>query len=270
MLDILFYPLIAIGRIGLGFLTIAVFVILFAASEFAFRLGRRTADRQEPTESMRSSVGFITGGMLGLFAFLLGISFSLSAARYDLRRQSVLDEANAIGTAWLRAGMVGGQEGADIQRILRDYTTLRIAFVEAATDPALERQIIDRTNTMQTGIWTLAVRVTERAPTAISAIFIASINDMFDLATTARRNFGHGVPPYVLRLVFVVALMSVGAMGYQFGINRNRQPIVSALLLITWTMTMVLVVDIDAPRAGSVRVDPSPLIWTLESWGPPK
>ncbi len=270
MLDTLFYPLIAIAAYGLVHLAVAMFVILFAASEFAYRLGRRTATRREPTESMRSSVGFITGGMLGLFAFLMGITFSLSSARYDLRRQSVLDEANAIGTAWLRAGMVGGQEGADIQRVLRDYTALRIEFVKADADPAQEQRVIAQTNTMQTQIWSLAVRVAERTPTPITTIFMTSLNDMFDLATTNRRNFDRGVPGYVLRLVFIVAVLSVGAMGYQFGINRNRQIIVSALLLVTWTMTIVLVIDIDSPRAGGVRVDPSPLIWTLESWEPAK
>ncbi len=270
MLDILFYPLLAVSRIGLWALAVTIFAILLGAKEFAYRLGRRTADHHEPTDTMRSAVGFITGGMLGLFAFLMGISFSLSSARYDQRRESVLNEANAIGTAWLRAGMVGGQEGADIQRILRDYTSVRIEFVQAAADPAREQQIIGQTNTMQTEIWTLAVQVAQRAPTPVSTIFMTSLNDMFDLATTARRNFNRGVPTYVLRLVFIVAMLSVGAMGYQFGINRNRQPIVSALLLITWTLTIVLVLDIDAPRAGSVRVDPSPLIWTLESWGPAK
>ena len=94
------------------------------------------------------------------------------------------------------------------------------------------------------------------------------MNAMFDLATTTRRNARHGVPPYVLHLAFAVAMLSVAAMGYQFGLHGHRQLGITALLLLTWTLSMSLVLDIDSPSRGSVRISPDPLIWTLESWGP--
>ena len=99
---------------------------------------------------------------------------------------------------------------------------------------------------------------------------ITSVNEMFDLATTNRRNFQHGVPPYVLRLVVAVAVavLSVGAMGYQLGIHGHRQLVVTMLLLATWTMALALVLDIDSAGQGSVRVSPATMIWTMESWGP--
>ena len=76
------------------------------------------------------------------------------------------------------------------------------------------------------------------------------------------------MPPYVLRLVVAVAVLSVGAMGYQLGIHGHRQLVVTMLLLATWTMALALVLDIDSAGQGSVRVSPATMIWTMESWGP--
>ena len=91
---------------------------------------------------------------------------------------------------------------------------------------------------------------------------------MFDLALTSRRNFHNGVPSYVLRLLMVVSMLGVGAMGYNFGINGARQLIITGLLLLAWTAAIVLVVDIDSSGIGAIRVDPTPLLWTQQGFGP--
>jgi hypothetical protein len=205
--------------------------------------------------------------MLGLFAFLLGVMFSLAGDRYEKRRQSVLDEANAIGTVWLRAELVA-PEGAGIRARLRDYLPLRVETVRGIATEAEMARVVAETARLQGEIWALVATAAARTPTAVVGSLIASVNEMFDLATTNRRNFHHGVPPYVLRLVIAVAVLSVGAMGYQFGIHGHRQLVVTMLLLATWTLALALVLDIDSAGQGSVRVSPAPMIWTLEGWGP--
>ena len=206
--------------------------------------------------------------MLGLFAFLLGVAFSMASSRYDMRRQSVLDEANAIGTVWLRAQMVGGAEGTQIQTLLRDYTALRIAAVRELGHADQQTRINQDTNAVQTRIWALATTVARAAPTPISGLLASASNEMFDLALTSRRNFHNGVPSYVLRLLMVVSMLGVGAMGYNFGINGARQLIITGLLLLAWTAAIVLVVDIDSSGIGAIRVDPTPLLWTQQGFGP--
>ena len=255
---------------NLGWVGVIVFLLLLAADEICFRVGTRAATRHDPTEGMKTSVGLVTGGLLALFAFLLAITFSLASSRYEQRRQSVLDEANALGTAWYRAEMVGGEEGPAIQALLRDYIQVRIAAVRDVTSDADEARVVAQTNALQSQIWSIAVRVTQRAPTPITSIFMASLNQVFDLATVNRRNLLHGVPEYVMRLVLVVAILAVASMGYNFGIQRKRQFTTTCLLLLVWTLAIVLILDVDSPRHGTVRLSPAPLVWTMESWGPAK
>lgn len=267
MPDFLFQPLHWLAGASLSALAVVLFLLLLSSLEICYRLGRRAVQAVPASDGLKTATGIVTGGMLGLFAFLLGVMFSLAADRYEKRRQSVLDEANAIGTAWLRAGLVA-QEGPAIREHLRDYLPLRLETVQGVPSGDEWSRVVAETHRLQNEIWALVMVAAERNPTPVMATVVASFNEMFDLATTNRRNFRQGVPPYVLRLVIVVAVLSVAAMGYQFGIHGHRQLVVTVLLLATWTLAMGLVLDIDSARQGSVRVDPAPLVWTLQGWGP--
>ncbi len=268
MLDLPFAPLAWLADISLGALAVVLFLLLLAVVEAGFRLGHRATRIAPATEGQRQATAVVTAGMLGLFAFLLGIMFSLAADRYETRRQGVLDEANAIGTAWLRSSLAG-EHAAALRAHLRTYIPLRIEAARGIPTAEDDRRIAEATNRLQTEIWTLTTRIATDAPNAISGSVVNAMNAMFDLATTTRRNARHGVPPYVLRLVLAVAVLSVGALGYQFGIHAHRQPAITALLLLTLTIAVCLVLDIDSPTQGSIHTNPAPLIWTLESWGAP-
>ena len=267
MSDLLFQPLHWLADANIAARAAALFLLMLAALELCYRLGRNAVLAAPAGEGLKTATGIVTAGMLGLFAFLLGVMFSLASDRYEKRRQSVLDEANAIGTVWLRAELVM-PEGAVIRARLRDYLPLRVETVRGIATEAEAARVVAETARLQGEIWAQVAIVAARTPTAVVGSLITSVNEMFDLAATNRRNFQHGVPPYVLRLVVAVAVLSVGAMGYQLGIHGHRQLVVTMLLLATWTMALALVLDIDSAGQGSVRVSPATMIWTMESWGP--
>lgn len=246
----------------------AIFVLLNCARWAGYRVGRSVHTRHPDDEAASTAVGFVTGGLLMLFAFILGIALSMASTRLEARRDSVLNEANAIGTAWLRAGLVDGPEGGHIQRLLRDYTEVRIAAVRGMTSQEQENQTNIRTNQLQGAIWSDVQTIARRAPNPITASLTAAVNDTFDLALTNRRNFASHVPPVIVRLLLIVSVLAVGAMGYHFGLAGSGQMVISTLLLVVWTASIVLVADIDNPRAGQVRIDPAPLVWTLQGFGP--
>jgi len=249
-----------------------ILLLLLASLEFGVQFGKFVARRHTPTDGEKSSVNFATAGMMGLLAFLLGVSLSMASDRYQQRRDSVLAEANAIGTAWLRATVgTTSTEGEALQRLLREYTEVRIAIVVGSSDPAKNDEgLLQRTNRLQSEIWTIARTVAERSPTPISGLLLSSLNEMIDLSLTNRRNFNTHVPPYILRLLLTVSVFAVGAVGYGFGLVGSRQPGLSVLLLGVWTLAIVLIVDIDRPQTGEVRIDPGPLVWTLQGFGPAK
>jgi len=262
-----------LGRLTNGDLHLAglfVLLLLLASLEFGVQFGKFVARRHTPTDGEKSSVNFATAGMMGLLAFLLGVSLSMASDRYQQRRDSVLAEANAIGTAWLRAAVATGAEGEAMQRLLRDYTETRIAVVRGSRDPAETERLNQRTNSLQNEIWQIARTVAERSPTPISGLLLSSLNEMIDLSLTNRRNFTSHVPAYVLRLLLTVSIFAVGAVGYGFGLVGSRQPGLSVMLLGVWTLAIVLIIDIDRPQSGEVRIDPAPLVWTLQGFGPAK
>ncbi len=206
--------------------------------------------------------------MVGLLAFLLGISLSMASGRYEARRDSVLAEANAIGTTWLRAGLVGGTEGPAIQRTLRDYTRLRIDTINGGETPAEVDRMYLRASALQNDMWQAVQRVAERAPTPVTDLLAASLNETIDLSLVNRRNFSSNVPTYVIRLLVLVSLLTMGAIGYGFGVAGGRQIVMSVLFLFIWTIAIALIVDIDRPRSGGIRVGTTPLVWTLQGFGP--
>ena len=268
--DTLFASLNGLANGNLHLAGLFVLLLLLLALEVGVQLGKFTARRHAPTDSEKSSVNFATAGMMGLLAFLLGVSLSMASDRYQQRRDSVLAEANAIGTAWLRATVATGAEGEAMQRLLRDYAETRIAVVRGSSDPAEVDRLNQRTNSIQNELWQMARTVAERSPTPISGLLLSSLNEMIDLSLTNRRNFTSHVPAYVLRLLLTVSVFAVGAVGYGFGLVGSRQPGLSVLLLGVWTLAIVLIIDIDRPQSGQVRISPAPLVWTLQGFGPAK
>src|SRR5215472_15454962 len=104
----------------------ALFVMQLVVHEVGYRVGRRYAvSRDAPAEG----VGVVTGAVLGLLAFVLALTLSFANARFDERRAGTLAEANAIGTAWLRAKAIGQPRGDEIARLLEEYAKARMAFV---------------------------------------------------------------------------------------------------------------------------------------------
>jgi hypothetical protein len=268
--DTLFRFLVGLTNGNLHLAAVLILLLLLGALEIGVQIGKFVSRRRTPTDGERSSVNFSAAGMMGLLAFLLGVSLSMASDRYQQRRDSVLAEANAIGTVWLRAGVGTGAEGETMRRLLRDYTETRIAAVVGSPDSGQTERLNQRTNALQSELWTIARGIAERAPTPISGLLLSSLNDMIDLSLTNRRNFTSHIPPYIRRLLLTVSIFSVGAVGYGFGLVGIRQAALSVMLLGTWTLAIVLIIDIDRPQTGEVRIDPAPLVWTLQGFGPSK
>ena len=138
-----------------------IFLCLILASEIGYQTGR-WSERSHPHRDREvSGIGSITTGMFGLLAFCLGLTISIAQDRYESRRELVVQEANAIGTAWLRARLAGGEEGPAILADVEEYANVRLAYVAAETRDA-EPPLIARTNDLQTDIWKHVQALTQR------------------------------------------------------------------------------------------------------------
>jgi hypothetical protein len=244
-----------------------IFVTLMAATEIGYRLGCRFGRDKDsmPSEKREKGVGIITSAMLALVAFVMAISISMADSRFDTRRKVILEEANAISTASLRAQHVSGVQGEAIIKLLQEYARLRIDFIAAGEDQERLKKIYEETVLLQQRIWDHASAVAANAPTPITALLLGSLNQMFDLAATQRWAFEVRVPFNVIRFLHFVSLLTMGVMGYFFSLNQYRHLILTSLLIFALTASMLLIIDLDKPRGGDIQAEQAPLIWTLES-----
>ena len=226
-MNAVFVWLLSAGTVVLG---LAIFLILALASEVGYRFGRRRGAAL--TEGADHAVtATLTSGMVGLLAFILGLTINFAENRYEARRELVVTEANAIGTAWLRANLVGGPEGAVISSLVRQYAQTRLDFTRASADRPLDG-LNARTSEVTRQIWEQAGQVARKAPTPITATLVTALNEMFDSAQAQRFAFLGETPDAILDMMILGGVIAIGAMGYETGLRGPRQPVLTSLLLV--------------------------------------
>ena len=241
------------------------FLLQWLAQAVGAWLGRRHASRgAAPAEG----VGVVVGGMLGLLAFVLALTLSFATTRFEERRQGTLMEANALGTAWLRAKAIGHPRGEDLATLFEEYTKLRADFITAPADREVVRAINDQTSALQNRIWEHVTVIVREKPDPVSTSLMAATNEVFDRSTAERLAFGQSMPPQMVWLLMSIAVLSIGALGYQLGLRGLSLPILSMLLIGMWTSVIVVILDLSAPRIGSLRSSAAVYYWTLDGFAP--
>jgi len=263
MLNLYSQSLAALLGAGFAALFAAIFAMQFVALECGFRLGLRQHRRSG--EQVKDGVSTLTAGMVGLLSFTLGLTIGFAETRFEARRDSVLTEANTIGTAWLRAGLLGGDNGTNLRHLIETYANTRLAFAQA-DNAATAVHDVALGNTQQTAIWNLSSDAARANPTPITALVLASLNDMIDASLSERFTFTSGLPAQVGLMLLAGSVLALGATGFQLGLDGRRRLALTALLLAMWTGGMTVTADLSNPRLGEIRATARPLIWTIQGF----
>jgi hypothetical protein len=226
--------------------------------EIAYRLGRRGSGAE--AEGDDGVGGVLVGSMLALLAFLLAVTMGFAADRFDSRRQNVLDEANFIRTTFLRAGYLPEPYQTDVRALLEEYVPLRI--VEEGAPPDVLAANIERSEEIQVELWRQAELVaTELEQTDITALFVESVNDVITIhEVRLTAGIYARVPDTVILFLLILALISVGMVGYGAGTAGKHHLLAATLLILALGGTLTLVVDLDRPREGLLQVSQRPLM----------
>ncbi len=240
-------------------------VLLFAAQVLAREIGYRIGRRYASTRAAQADgIGIVVTSILGLLAFVLALTLSFASTRFDERRAGTLAEANAIGTAWLRAEAIGGPRALAIARLLRAYAVVRADFIRAPRDAAAIAALNQRTQDLQNEIWGHMAALLRDRQDPVAAGFMAAVNDVFDTATQERFFYEFSVPAPLFWLLLAMALIGMTALGVQLGL-KGRQPRALAILLtILWTLVLVDILDLAAARVGEVRTSALVYDWTIQ------
>src|SRR4030042_3504694 len=154
--------------------------VLLVAKEFGFRVKERMRPGSDNIEE--ADIALIVGAVMTLLALLLGFTYAMSQGRFEARRQLVVEEANAIGTTYLRAKTLPEPRSSEIQELLRQYVALRGEIARMTDDtPEKIREIDNRSKQLHSLIWSHAPALARESPNAITSIFLQALHEMIDL-----------------------------------------------------------------------------------------
>jgi hypothetical protein len=231
-------------------------LLLFAFSELGFQLGRR----QGVSKDGRDPSFILEGAAFTLLALLLGFSFSMALGRYDARRSTLMREANAIATTFSRAELLDGKTAATVREGLRNYVADRLAFARADAQPQQRATADTESLQLQRTLWELADRSAQRdSHSTMVPLFLASLNDTINLSAEQRAVLSNHIPDVVIVWLLLIALIAAAMLGYGFGREGRRALIFKALFALMIALVFGLVLDLDRPQRGIIRVNLAPL-----------
>jgi len=230
-----------------------LFVGMIALLEWGRRLGRRHQGKDE--ERARAGLGAVEGAVFALMGLLVAFTFSGAASRFDARRQLIVEEANSIGTAWLRLDLLPPAAQPELRDLFRRYVDLRLAVYEKLPDLEAALADLDKANALQGVIWSNAVAASQQSPTPLAAQLIPALNQMFDIAATRTASARMHPPPIIFVLLGVLALMSSLLAGYAMAGGKTRSWIHLIGFALIMATTVYVILDLEFPRLGIIRVD---------------
>ena len=244
---------------------LATVAVVLLAVEGGFRLGQYRRRRSEQED--RPPVGEMVAATLGLLAFMLAFTFGLAASRFDVRRGLVIDEANAIGTTSLRAGLLPEPYRTDVRNLLREYVDVRLEAVQ----PDKLSQSINRSEELHARLWAQAVAVGEKNPGSIVVgLFIGSLNEVIDLhAKRLALGVRNRIPGTIWTALYFVAIIGTSVMGYHAGLAGSGRSLAHPALVLAFSAVMTLITDLDRPQEGLLRVSQQPMIDLQRTMIPP-
>jgi hypothetical protein len=220
--------------------------LLLPAMIVLLEVGRRL--RRQHADAVVSSA--IEGAIFGLFGLLLAFTFSGAVSRFDTHRQLLTQEANDIGTAYLRLDLLPAQAQPELRQLFRDYTTSRLHLYDAVGE-----EISPETVRLQREIWqrSTAGAMSQGANPDATKLLLPAINDMIDITSTRQNAFNMHPPDVVYWLLFVFSGGAALMAGYSMKAGP-RDWMYSIALALAVTLTVYTILDVEYPRRGLIRL----------------
>jgi hypothetical protein len=227
---------------------------LFLALLGMIELGRRLGiSKRARHGTVGEGLGAVEGAVFGLLGLLIAFTFSGAASRFDDRRALIIEEANDIGTAWLRISAVPPEAQPALREKFREYADARIAIYRALPDVNAALGQLARANAIQGEIWALAVPAAQAGHASAPLLLLPAINSMFDIANTRFWSTRIHPPPVIFVLLVSLALCCGLFAGYGMaGAHRNWLYMLGFSLVLSGAVFVI--VDIEFPRLGVIRL----------------
>ena len=240
--------------------------ILFGVSTILFLLivevGYRIARKRQTSidEATKAWFTAIYSAILAMLGLLLGFSYSMAQQRFEARKQLVVEEANAIGTTYLRAQWLPEPYRGDVTKLLRQYVDARLPKdLESRNIDELVQNVSVLSERLLDQLWVHAVEVAKKNPTPVVSLFLSALNETIDLHAKRLAQFQNRVPESVLLLLYLFTSVAMLITGYGSGLRPQRivLPIVAMVLLVS--TALYVIVDLERPQ-GLITVSQESMI----------
>lgn len=233
---------------------VASLIVLWCAARFGWSWRKRRPLMDEE----RDDFGVVQNATLTLLGLLIGFSFSMAISRYDLRKHYEEEEANAIGTEYVRADLLGEGEAQSVKADLKNYVDLRVTFYKTR-DRKLQRQIDLDTARLQTKMWSEVEQQARIQPTALTALVVAGMNDVLNSQGYTQAAWWNRIPVSAWILLAIIAICGNFLVGYGARVADRKARFLFVLPLIL-SITFFLIADMDSTRGGLIRLEPRDLL----------
>lgn len=238
-----------------------VFIAMLVLLEAGRRIGMR--DYAKHPENAGKGLGPLEGAVFGLMGLMIAFTFSGAGSRFDAKRRLIADEANAIGTAYLRLNLLPAGAQPKLRESFRQYLDSRLDFYRSLADDAAAAKVAnDRAASLQDGIWNQAVEATrqvsrEANANAITSLVLQSLNEMIDITTTRTVALRLHPPAPVYWMLVVLVLSCSLLAGYQSAARKTRSWVHVLGFAVIVAVSILLILDYEYPRTGLIRIDPT-------------
>ena len=237
-------------------LAVGLFVVIGGSAVAGVVVGGFLRERQH---NVKESSGVLQGALLGFMGLVLAFGLSLALGRYESRRAAVVDDANTIGTAYLRAQSLPEPLRSRSMSLLVRYTDTEIELTHVVPGSEASRRTVAEGSALQRPLWAAAVQAVQQQPQATAPrLYEDSLNEMIDQQTVRVSGLNNRVPTEVLLLEVLGAALAMFLLGLHVGVlGRSFLPVLLASGLVTGLLFVTF--DLDRPTRGRITISDTPL-----------
>ena len=244
-----------VGALPLWVVYLLTVLLLLLALEGGYLLGAFFQKRW-PDQSA-SDVNTMVAASLAFLGFLLAFIIGMAVSLFNERLHLVIDEANAIGTTYLRAGFVEEPIASESRQLLREYVDQRLAL----TEPGQFDKAIARSQQIQDELWSRAEILANDAPNPVTSLYISALNEMIDIHTERTIiRFYVRIPRSVLLGVYMVAVLTMVLIGVQGSYSGKRNYLALIVMVLILSMVFLIIIDLDNPSRGLIQIPQKALL----------
>jgi hypothetical protein len=240
---------------------VLILVGSLSISWFAAWIGGSFGKRKTGQDEGYDELMFLLGGTLTLLGLIIGFTFSMAVSRYDQRKAYEEQEANAIGTEYVRAELLPPTDASRVRALLKTYLDLRIQQYQTRNMLEL-RQIDAQTAQLQTQMWSTVVKPGKEQQSPVTALAVSGMNDVLNSQGYTQAAWWNRIPVAGWILLVSISVFCNVLVGYA---AHGKRALLFAILPITLSISLFLIADIDSPRTGLIRVHPQNLESLAES-----